>query len=128
METSYKTQFSLGISQTEQFANSLSGEYVVTKGVSGTVTQKLFSSVNLAFTGGYATQNFVNLSSENIPGQSSNQLPSSYYYGSLSLYWRIEEWVNFVNSLTVNSGQQQAASGGGNHPQYLYSIGLNFSL
>jgi hypothetical protein len=99
-----KTQFSLGVSQTEQFANSLSGEYIVSRGISGSVTQNLFSSVTLA------------------------QLPPSYYFGSFSIYWHIQQWVNFVNSLTVNSGQQQAGSGGGIHPQYLYSIGLNFSL
>ena len=123
-----KTQFTFGLSQSEQFANSLSGQYIVSRNLTGTVSQKLFSSVNLSLTGGYAMQNAINLSNSSTPGESGNQIPSSYFFGNLSVFWKIHDGVNLANTLTYSTGQQQGNSGGGAQPQYLYSISLNFSL
>ena len=123
-----KTHFTIGLSQTEQFANSLSGEYFISRNLTGTITQKLFSSLDLSLIGGYSTQNYINLSTQTLQDQSSEQLPSNYYFGSLSLFWKIRPSANLVNTLTCSSSQQSAGSGSSAKPQYLYSIGLNLQL
>lgn len=123
-----KTQFSIGATQTEQFANSLSGEYLVTRGIYGTISQKLFSAASLTFTGGYANQEYINLSPQSTPGQSSSQLPTGNYYAGLSVLWRLSPWATLLNSLTSSTGQQTGGSGSTAKPQYLYTISLNLGL
>ncbi len=123
-----KTQFSLGASQAEQFANALTGQYVVSRSLSATVTQTLFSPVSLSFTGGYGTQQFLNLSPQSTPGQTTSQLPGGYYYGSLTINWKIREWATLVNTLVYNTAQQQGGTGSTTGGQYIYTISLNSAL
>jgi hypothetical protein len=123
-----KTQFSLGASQSEQFANALSGQYVVSRSLSATLTQTLFSPISLSFTGGYGTQQFLNLAPQSTPGQTTSQLPGGYYYGSLTINWKIREWASLVNTLVYNTAQQQGGAGSTTGGQVLYTISLNLAL
>lgn len=123
-----KTQVSLAVSQSEQFANSVSNQYIVSRSLSGTISELFLSNVNLSVTGGFATQEYTNLSNQSAFGQSTSQLPSRYSFATMSIFWRINDWTSLVNSLTANTGQQQTRNGGGSQPQYLYSISLNFAL
>jgi len=133
-----KTMVSLGVTQSETFANSLGGQYLIQRGIVGTVTQNLFTSVTATLTGGYTSQNYVNLSSGQTNSQSSSQLPPSYYTAGISVNWKIRDWVSLINSVNWNSGQQATTTGsqsttGANSsakytPQEYYSISLNFAL
>jgi hypothetical protein len=133
-----KTMVSLGVTQSETFANSLGGQYLIQRGIIGTVTQNLFSSVTATLIGGYTTQTYVNLSSDQTNSQSAFQLPPSYYTASISVNWKIRDWVSLINSVNWNSGQQATTTGsqsttGANSsakytPQAYYSISLNFAL
>ena len=126
-----KTKVSLGVTQSQNFANSLSAQYLIQRGIVGSVTQNLFSSVTATLSGGYTTQNFVNLSSNQTNAQSTSQLPPTYYNATFAVNWRIRDWVSLVNTVTWNSGQQ-AIQGANNttrySPQEFYSISLNFAL
>lgn len=126
-----KTKVSLGVTQSESFANSLSAQYLVSRGIVGTVTQNLFSTVTATLSGGYTAQNYVNLSSNQTNAQSSSQLPPDYYTATLSVNWKIRDWVTLINTVNWNSGQQ-AVQGANNStkytPQEYYSISLNFAL
>ena len=126
-----KTRVSLGVTQTESFANSLNGQYLIQRGIVGTVTQNLFTSVTASLSGGYTAQNYVNLSSSQANSQSSSQLPPTYYNAIASVNWKIRDWVTLVNSVTWNSGQQPIRDANNNTkytPQEYYSISLNFAL
>ena len=125
-----KTQCSLGVSQTQNFANSVSSQYLVSRNIIGTITQILKKDVlNLNLSAGYTTQTYVNLSA-NSPGQNTSQLPSNFYIAQAALIWRIRDSINLSNSLYYNTGQSQSGAGnsGGPAAQAWYSISLNFAL
>ena len=124
-----KTRFTLTASQSQNFANTLSSQYLVSTSILGTVSQKLFSNVELQLSGGYTQQKFVNLSSTST-NQSTSQLPSSFFIAQGALIWKIRDWVNLSNTLYINTGQNQT---GGNssslsQSQMWDSISLNFEL
>jgi hypothetical protein len=136
-----KTMFVLGLSQTEGFANSVAGQYIVSRGVNMGITQQLQSNLQFSITGGYATQNYLNLSNTTASGQSqsTSQLPSNLLTSIANLVWNIRDWVSLVNSLTYSSGLETGGSstvsnnkGGSsynnNNVQYTYSISLNFAF
>ena len=124
-----KTQFSLGVSQTQSFANSVSSQYLISRNFIGTASQKLFKDVNLNLSLGYTSQSYTNLSA-NTPGQNTSQLPSNFYTAQASLVWKIRDSINLSNNLNCNTGQSQAGSNNSSRtgPQAWYSISLNFAL
>jgi len=123
-----KTKLSLGVSQSQGFANSLTSQFLVSRSLMGSVSQKLFTNVNFLLGGGYAQQEFINLSSTQTTGQNTSQLPSNYYIANASLIWNIRDWVNLNNSLFYNTGQNAAGPNGSAQAQAWYSISLNFAL
>ena len=124
-----KTQFSLGVSQTQSFANSVSSQSLISRNFIGTASQKLFKDVNLNLSLGYTSQSYTNLSA-NTPGQNTSQLPSNFYTAQASLVWKIRDSINLSNNLNCNTGQSQAGSNNSSRtgPQAWYSISLNFAL
>jgi hypothetical protein len=124
-----KTLFSLGVSQTQNFANSVSSQYLVSRNIIGTMTQILRKDVlNLNLSAGYTSQSYVNLSA-NTSGQNTSQLPSNFYIAQATLIWKIRDSINLSNTLYYNTGQSQSGSGGsGGAAQAWYSIALNFAL
>jgi hypothetical protein len=125
-----KTRFSLGFSQTESYASTLSTQYQVSTGVMGTYSQKLFTSVDVTMNAGYSQQRFINLSSpqsSQFSTQSSSQLPSNIYLGQIMVNWRIRDGISLANTLSYNTGQSTGGSGT-SQAQIWYAISLNFSL
>jgi hypothetical protein len=142
-----KTTLSLTASQSQNFAQNVSGQYLVSQSIMGTITQKLFntsydadpmakagngglSDVTLNLTGGYMNQSYKNLSTSGN-NQNLSQLPQTYAILQGSIVWKIREWVSLVNQVNYNGGQTQGGQGvyGNNqNAQMWYSISLNFSL
>ena len=122
-----KTHFSLAISQGQGFANSVSSQYQVTQSILGTVTQKLFTSVDFQLSGGYGAQQYVSLSG-GVPAQANNQTPASYYLATASLNWKIRDWMTLNNTLNYSGAQTVQGPNGTSIPQTYYSISLNFAL
>jgi len=123
-----KTKLSLGVSQSQGFANSLTTQYLVSRSLMGSVSQKLFTNVNFLLGGGYAQQEFINLSSTQTTGQNTSQLASNYYVANASLIWSIRDWVNLNNTLYYNTGQNASGANGSTQAQAWYSISMNFAL
>ena len=124
-----KTAVLLGLSQNQNYSSGASNQYLISRGITGTVTQQFFSSVIFQLTGGYTMQEYKSASGGSTSTRGyANQIPGSYYLLNASLTWRIREWVNLVNTFNYNSGQ--TISGGGNNAldQMWYSISLNFAL
>ena len=122
-----KTRFSLGVSQAQSFANSVASQYQVTQSILGSVTQKLFTSVDFQLTGGYASQQYISLSS-GVSSQANTQTPANYYIGSASLNWKIRDWMTLNNSIFYSGAQTVQGPNGTSIPQTYYSISLNFAL
>lgn len=124
-----KTAVALGLSQSQSYSNVAANQYLVSRGLTGTLTQQFFSSVIFQLTGGYTTQEYKSATGGSAPkGGVANQIPGSYYLLNATLTWKIRQWVSLVNTFNYNSGQ--TISGGGNNAldQMWYSISLNFAL
>ena len=122
-----KTSFSLAVTQSQNFANSVASQYQVSRSIIGTVSQNLFTSVVLQLSGGYATQQYSNLTS-NFTTLTINQLPSNYYTANASIVWKIRDWLSLNNSVNYNGAQIVRGINGSSIPQTWYSISLNFAL
>jgi hypothetical protein len=94
----------------------------------GSVSQKLFTNVNFLLSGGYAQQEYINLSSTQTTGQSTSQLANNYYIANASLIWSIRDWVNLNNTLYYNTGHNASGAKGSTQAQAWYSISMNFAL
>jgi len=124
-----KTKFSLAASQSQNFGNTVSGQYLVSRSLIGTMSQKLFSTVEFQLSGGYTQQDYVNLSSTTQNSQNTAQLPSNFFVAQASLIWNIRDWVNLSNTLYYNSQSVQSSTySQGNNSQTWYSVALNFTL
>jgi hypothetical protein len=125
-----KTSFSLTASQSQNFAQNVSSQYLVSQSIMGTITQKFFTDVNLNITGGYTHQTYKNLSST-ANGQNTSQIPQTFTILQASLIWNIRDWVSLNNSVYYNGGQTQGgqgANGNNQQAQMWYSVSLNFAL
>lgn len=125
-----KTSVSLGFSQSENYSNIAASQYLISRGILGTINQRLFSNVTLMLSGGYTSQFYQNITGGSTPTKgAAAQIPGSYYLANVSLIWRIRDWVNLANTVYYNSGTTIQA--GGNNSalsQTWYSISLNFAL
>lgn len=125
-----KTSVSLGLSQMQNYSNIAAGQYLISRGILGTVNQRFFSNVTLMLSGGYTAQFYQNITGGITPTQGpAAQIPGSYYLANASLVWRIRDWVNLENTIYYNSGATIQA--GGNNSalsQTWYTISLNFAL
>ena len=122
-----KTRLSLGVSQAQGFANSVTGQYQVTQSILGSISQKLFTSVDFQLSGGYGAQQYISLSG-GVPSQVNSQTPSNYYIATASLNWKIRDWMTLNNTLLYSGAQTVRGPNGATIPQTSYSISLNFAL
>ena len=121
---------SLGLSQSENYSNIAASQYLISRGIIGTINQRLFSNVTFMLSGGYTSQFYQNITGGSTPTKGAAvQIPGSYYLANASLVWKIRDWVNLSNTIYYNSGTTIQA--GGNNSalsQTWYSISLNFAL
>lgn len=125
-----KTAFTLGVNQSETYSSISGGQFLVTRGVIGTFSQNLFTSVDLLCSAGYMQQNYKNVTGNQPSPQSVNQVPPTYTIANVSIIWKIRDWINLNNSIQYNSGQNEQLVGNKYtaQPQAWYSISLNFAL
>jgi hypothetical protein len=125
-----KTTVSVGVSQAESYSNVAGSQYLITRGIVGTLNQNLFSNISVVLSGGYTRQFYQNINGGSTPSQgAAAQIPGSYYLATASVIWKIRDWVNLNNTVYYNSGQTIQA--GGNNSalsQTWYAVSLNFSL
>lgn len=125
-----KTSFSLAATQNQNFGNTLSAQYLVSRSIIGTMSQRLFTAFDLQLSGGYTEQSYVNLSSNKTRNQNTSQLPTNFFVSQIALIWKIRDWVNLSNSIYYNTGQplQTGPRTTSTQAQAWYSVSLNFTL
>jgi hypothetical protein len=125
-----KTAVSVGVSQAESYSNIAASQYLIQRGIVGTLNQQLFSNISVILSGGYTKQFYQNINGGSTPTQgAAAQIPSGYYLATASVVWKIRDWVNLNNTVYYNSGT--TIQGGGNNSalsQTWYAVSLNFSL
>jgi len=107
-----KTSLSLGVSQSESYSNIAASQYLIQRGIVGTLNQQLFSNISFILSGGYTQQSYQNITGGQTPTTgNAAQIPGSYYLATASLVWKIRDWVNLNNTVYYNSGQTIQAGG-----------------
>lgn len=125
-----KTAVSVGVSQSQNYSNIAASQFLIQRGIVGTLNQNLFSNISVILSGGYTKQFYQNINGGSTPTQgAAAQIPGSYYLATASVVWKIRDWVNLNNTVYYNSGQT-IQSGGNNSAlsQTWYAVSLNFTL
>lgn len=116
-----KTRLSLSLYQNQGFSTLSPDQYNVTRGIMGTISQSLFTGVDLSLSGGYEQSEYVSLTSERLSGAVDG--PPDYFLTSATLYWRIREWLAWQNSFILTTGQ-----GNSDELQTRFSTSMNLNF
>ncbi len=98
-----KTRLSLSVYQNQGFSSLSPDQYNVTRGILGTVAQRLFKGINFSLSAGYEQSEYVSLTNEKL--NNPNEGPASYWLANASIYWRLREWLGWQNTMQISAGQ-----------------------
>jgi len=116
-----KTRFSLSVYQNQGFSSLSPDEYNITRGILGTVTQRLIKGISLSVSAGYEQSEYLSLTSEKLNNLVEG--PTSYWLANASLYWRFREWLGWQNTFQLSTGQ-----GDSDQLQTTFSTSLNLTF
>lgn len=102
-----KTRLSLSVYQNQGFSSLSPDQYNITRGILGTVAQRLFKGINISLSAGYEQSEYVSLTSEKLTNAVEG--PGSYWLANASLSWRLREWLGWQNTIQFSTGQGQSA-------------------
>ena len=117
-----KTRLSMSVYQNQGFSSLSPDQYNVTRGILGTVSQRLIKGIDLSLSAGYEQSIYEGLSgAENAPAAVEG--PADYWLANASLYWRFREWLAWQNTFMVSTGQ-----GDSDELQTRFSSSLNMNF
>ena len=117
-----KTRLSLSLYQNQGFSSLSPDQYNVTRGILGTVSQRLFKGIDMSLSAGYEQSIYEGLDgAKNAPAAVEG--PADYWLTNASLYWRFREWLAWQNSFMLSTGQ-----GNSDQLQTRFTSSLNLSF
>jgi len=116
-----KTRLSLSVYQNQGFSSLSPDQYNVTRGILGTVAQRLFKGINVSLSAGYEQSDYVSLTSENL--NNPDEGPAAYWLANASIYWRLREWLGWQNTMQISAGQ-----GNSDQIQTTFNTSLNLTF
>jgi hypothetical protein len=117
-----KTRLSMSLYQNQGFSSLSPDQYNVTRGILGTVSQRLIKGIDLSLSAGYEQSIYEGLDgAENAPAAVEG--PADYWLANASLYWRFREWLAWQNTFMLSTGQ-----GDSNELQTRFSSSLNLNF
>ena len=116
-----KTRLSLSVYQNQGFSSLSPDQYNITRGILGTVAQRLIKGINLSFSAGYEQSEYVSLTSEQLNDPVEG--PASYWLANASLYWSLREWLGWQNTFQLSTGQ-----GNSDQLQTTFNTSLNLTF
>ena len=117
-----KTRLSLSVYQNQGFSTLSPDQYNITRGILGTVSQRLFKGIDLSLSGGYEQSIYEGLEGGNN-APAAVEGPADYWLANASLYWRFREWLSWQNTIMLSTGQ-----GDSNELQTRFSTSLNMNF
>jgi hypothetical protein len=118
------TGLSLALYQNQGFSITTSEQVQVSRGIIGTVSQRLFSKVALTLSGGWQETENVNLSGESLNPAGENQ---TYTFVTASLIWQVNDWSSWSAAWWNNSGGT-LNQGSGNSPETRVTVSFNLTF
>lgn len=116
-----KTRLSLSVYQNQGFSSLSPDQYNITRGILGTVAQRLIKGISLSLSAGYEQSEYVSLTSEKLNNPVEG--PASYWLTNASLYWRLRDWIGWQNTFQLSSGQ-----GTSDQMQTTFNTSLNLTF
>ena len=117
-----KTRLSTSLYQNQGFSSLSPDQYSVTRGILGTVSQRLIKGIDLSLSAGYEQSSSEGLDgSETAPAAVEG--PKDYWLMNASLFWRLREWLAWQNTFMLSTGQ-----GDSKKPQTRFSSSLNLNF
>jgi hypothetical protein len=116
-----KTRLSLSVYQNQGFSSLSPDQYNVTRGILGTVAQRLFKGINFSLSAGYEQSDYVSLTNEKL--NNPEEGPASYWLANASIYWRLREWLGWQNTMQISAGQ-----GNSDQIQTTFNTSLNLTF
>lgn len=98
-----KTRLSLSLYQNQGFSSLSPDQYNLTRGILGTVAQRLFKGINVSISAGYEQSEYVSLTNDRLNNPVEG--PATYWLANASLYWRLREWLGWQNTIQFSTGQ-----------------------
>jgi len=120
------TRLSLSAYQSQGFSLTTSSQIQVSRGVVGTITQQLFSKIDLSFSAGWQQTENVNLSTEQA--NNGNDQTNSYGFVAANAQWRMNRWAAWQVSIWASSGNSTSQSSSSNTPETRATLSLNLTL
>jgi len=105
------TGLSLSIYQGQGFSYTVSEQVQVTRGAVVSLTEKLFSKVDVGLSGGWQQAENLSLSGNGTASQESGTT-SSYGFATFSVQWNLSNWASWQNQLYFATGNNNTTSAG----------------
>ncbi|MEN9470488.1 MAG: hypothetical protein RL630_2221 [Verrucomicrobiota bacterium] len=117
-----KTRLSMSVYQNQGFSSLSPDQYNVTRGILGTVSQRLIKGIDLSLSAGYEQSIYEGLDgAENAPAAVEG--PADYWLANASIFWRFREWLAWQNTFMLSTGQGES-----NELQTRFSSSLNLNF
>jgi len=118
------TGLSLALYQSQGFSITTSEQVQVSRGIIGTLSQRLFSKIAMTLSGGWQETENVNLSGE--AGEANGENDATTFVTS-SLIWQVNDWSSW-SATWWNSSGGTLSQGSGNSPETRVSVSFNLTF
>lgn len=118
------TATSLAVYQNQAFSLNTSNQTQISRGIVGSLTQRVFSRVTLTVSAGWQQTEDVDLGGNNENFDSDDTF--AFSFASADLNWQIRDWVSWTATLYGSTGSNDRA--GGDEPETRASISFDFAL
>ena len=120
------TGLSFSVYQGQGFSYSVSEQVQVSRGAVITLTERLFSKVDVGLSGGWQQTDNLALSGNSTASQQSGKT-SSYGFAMCTLQWNFSNWAFWQNQLYFASGNNNSVSGE-NNPEARFTTSFNLTF
>jgi len=118
------TGLSLAVYQDQGYSLTTTEQVQVSRGVIGTLSQRLFSKISLSFSGGWQQTENVNLSAD---AQDSTGADDAYTFVTASLLWQLNDWSSW-SATWWSSGGNISNQGSRNSPETRATVSFNLTF
>ena len=120
------TGLSLAIYQTQEFSLSTVNQVQVSRGVIGSISQRLFSKVDLTLSAGWQQTDNLSMSSS---AASQNVTQNPYGLASATLTWHLSSWSSLQASLmSQTNAANNSTTGSSGGPQNRATVSFNLTF
>lgn len=120
------TGLSLSVYQNQGFSTFVSEQVQVSRGIVGTLNQRIFSRIDLTLSGGWQQTENLSLSETGVAASESGE-DTGYAFASFSARWQIRDWVYWQATYWTSNGSQYQNQNN-NEPETRITVSFNLTF